>query len=122
MDPAQRAAGYFALWWRGRKLVFKSRVQADGFALTVFFLGVCVGVPNLSGRQVAHLRFQARGSTSLDWYDHEPLVAGNRDPMKQFSTDRTTSSADKRMLPYSHHRQCTVAASLWKNTQVDIWF
>ncbi|KAF8951430.1 hypothetical protein BGZ52_011870 [Haplosporangium bisporale] len=95
--------------------VFKSRVQADGFALTVFHCGICVGVPQLSGREVAHLRLQTQGSTSIDWYDHKPLVAGDRDPMKRFSTDRTTSGRDKKMLPYSHRRQCTVAASAWKN-------
>ncbi|KAF9342054.1 hypothetical protein BGX26_008500, partial [Mortierella sp. AD094] len=111
----QRSVRYFTYWWFGRRFVFKSRVQADGFALTVFLRGVCVGVPNLSGREVAHLRLQTQGSTSIDWYDHEPLVAGDRDPMKQFTTDRTTSGRDKKMLPYSHRRQCTVAASGWKN-------
>ncbi|KAG0301778.1 hypothetical protein BGZ97_002623 [Linnemannia gamsii] len=30
------------------------------------------------------------GSTSIDWYDHESLSAGNCDPMKQFTTDRIT--------------------------------
>ncbi|KAI9240570.1 MAG: hypothetical protein BYD32DRAFT_433910 [Podila humilis] len=115
LSPDQRSATYFVLWWFGRRFVFKSRVQADGFALTVFHCGICAGVPQLSGREVAHLRLQTQGSTSIDWYDHKPLVAGDRDPMKRFSTDRTTSGRDKKMLPYSHRRQCTVAASAWKN-------
>ncbi|KAF9322459.1 hypothetical protein BG006_002367 [Podila minutissima] len=116
-DPAQKAASYFAQWWRGRSLVFKSRDQASGFVLTVFLRGVCVGAPRFSGREVAHLRLkaQAQGSTSIDWYDHESLTAGDRDPMKQFTTDRITSDSDKKILPYSHRRQCTVAASAWKN-------
>jgi hypothetical protein len=59
-DVAQRAAGYFALWWHGRKLVFESRYQADGLVLTVFLRGVCVGAPYFSGREVAHLRLQAQ--------------------------------------------------------------
>lgn len=116
LSPDQRADSYFVLWWLKRSFVFRSRVQADGFTLTVFRCGVCVGIPQLSGREVAHLRLQVRGSTSIDWYDQEPLAAGNRDPMKQFSTDRTTSGSDKKMLPYSHRRQCTVAASVWKNS------
>ncbi|KAF8950165.1 hypothetical protein BGZ46_004696, partial [Entomortierella lignicola] len=103
------------MWWFGRRSVSKCRVQADGFALTVFLHGVCVSVPNLSGREVAHLRLQVQGSTSIDRYDHEPLVASDRDPMKQFTTDRTTSCRDKKMRPYPHHLQCTVAASAWKN-------
>ncbi|KAG0324734.1 hypothetical protein BG004_003376, partial [Podila humilis] len=116
-DLAQRAANYFMAWWpgRGRRLMFKSRIQAEGFVLTVFLRGVCVGAPQFSGREVAHLRLQAQGSASIDWYDHEPLAAGDRDPMKQFSTDRTTFGNDKKILPYSHCRQCTVAASAWKN-------
>lgn len=95
--------------------MFKSNVQAEGFVLTVFLRGVCVSVPQLSDHELAHFRLLARGSTSIDWYDHEPLVAGDRDPMKRFSTDRITSGSDKKMLPYSHCRQCTVAASTWKN-------
>ncbi|KAF9324281.1 hypothetical protein BG006_000692, partial [Podila minutissima] len=114
-DPEQRAASYFEAWCHGRSLMFQSRVQADGFVLTVFLRGVCVGAPQFSGREVAHLRLQAQGSVSIDWYDHEPLAAGDRDPMKQFSTDRITSGIDKKILPYSHRRQCTVAASAWKN-------
>lgn len=114
-DTAQRASDYFVLWWRGRKLVFESRYQADGLVLTVFLHGVCVGAPYLSGREVAHLRLQAQGTTSTDWYNHASLSAGNCDPMKQFTTDRITSGSDKKLLPYSHHRQCTVAASAWKN-------
>ncbi|OAQ29382.1 hypothetical protein K457DRAFT_125860 [Linnemannia elongata AG-77] len=114
-DVAQRAAGYFTLWWRRRKLIFESRYQAGGLVLTVFLRGVCVGAPHFSGREVAHLRLQAQSSTSIDWYDHVSLSAGNCDPMKQFTTDRITSGSDKKILPYSHHRQCTVAASAWKN-------
>ncbi|KAF9129863.1 hypothetical protein BGX30_013729 [Mortierella sp. GBA39] len=114
-DAAQRAAGYFTLWWRGGKLIFESRYQADGLVLTVFLRGVCMGAPYLSGREVAHLRLQAQGSTSIDWYDHVSLSAGNYDPMKQFTTNRITSGSDEKILPYSHPRQCTVAASAWKN-------
>ncbi|KAG9319057.1 hypothetical protein KVV02_003861, partial [Mortierella alpina] len=115
LDANQRAAKYFDNWWLKRSPVFKSHVLADGFALTVFHRGVCVGVPQLSGREVAHLRLQAQGSTSMDWYDQEPLVAGDRDPIRRFSTDRLTYGRDMKMLPYSHRRQCTVAASVWKN-------
>lgn len=95
--------------------MFKSRVQADGLVLTVFLYGVCVGVQSLSRRELAHLRLQAQGSTSTDWYDHEPLNASDHDPMKQFTTDRITSGRDKNMPPYSHRHQCTVAAPAWKN-------
>jgi len=56
----------------------------------------------------------SQGFTSTDWYDHEPLVAGDRDPMKRSSTDPTTYG-DKKMLFYSHRRQCAVAAPSWKN-------
>ncbi|KAG0266457.1 hypothetical protein BGZ95_003045, partial [Linnemannia exigua] len=114
-DPAQRSVNCFEAWWRSRSLTFKSRVQAEGFVLTVFLHSVCVGAPQFSGREVAHLRLQANGPTSIDWYDHEPLAAGDRDPMRQYTTDRTTSCNDNKILPYSHRRQCTVAASAWKN-------
>ncbi|OAQ22288.1 hypothetical protein K457DRAFT_890221 [Linnemannia elongata AG-77] len=116
LDSNQRTTNYFERWWLKRSSEFKSHVLADGLVVTVFLHGVCVGVPQLSERDVAHLRLQAQDSTSIDWYDHEPLVAGDRNPMERFSKDRTTSGRDKKMLPYSHRHQCTVAASAWKNS------
>lgn len=116
LDSNQRVSNYFENWWLKRSSEFKDHLLADGFALTVFLHGVCVGVPQLSGREVAHLRLQALDSSSVDWYDQEPLVAGDQDPMMRFCTDRTTSGSAGKMLPYSHHRQCTVATSVWKNT------
>ena len=65
-DITQRASDYFELWWRARKLEFKSRYQADGLVLTVFLSGVCVGAPGLSGREVAHLRLRAQSCTAID--------------------------------------------------------
>jgi hypothetical protein len=115
MSLHQRANKYFEQWSIKRKSVFESRVHADSFVFTVFLCGICVGVPQLSDHELAHLRLLARGSASIDWYDNGPLIAGDRDPMQQFSTDRITPGSDKKMLPYSDFRQCTVAASLWNN-------
>ncbi|KAK3825741.1 MAG: hypothetical protein J3Q66DRAFT_436758 [Benniella sp.] len=71
-----------------------------------YFMRTCDGTDVVSGlpiaeigREVAHLRLQARDSVAMDLYDHEPLVIGDENPMRRFSTDRTTSGGRREDAP-----------------------
>lgn len=70
---------------------------------------------------MAKLRLQAEDSHAIDWYDHSSLVAGSRDPVESFIKDRTTAGENNKVLPYTHRRQCTVAASAWKSAYVNVF-